>query len=133
MGIFKANPEAEVSVGFEVVRAGTYRMRIKTVEDRNSLGKNDLKICLEHTEPKESLVNSKGEALKGQAGGIFDYIMLAPDKQWKLRTLTEAVGMAWSDYDPLVELPGKEVEVVVKVEPYEGLDTNKVARYVIKK
>jgi hypothetical protein len=41
--------------------------------------------------------------------------------------------MPWADYDPCVELIGKELDVVVKVEPYEGEDRNKVARYVVQK
>jgi hypothetical protein len=71
--------------------------------------------------------------LKGLAGGIFDYIPLADDKQWKLRTITEAAGLPWGDYDPEVDLPGREITVVVKVEQYEGEWKNKVGRYVIPK
>ena len=132
MALIKANPEAEISTGFEEVRPGTYRMRIDTVEDRNPQ-KNDLKIRLVHTTPATELCGLTGEPLKGQPSSLFDYIMLASDKQWKLRTLTEAAGLPWTDYDPIADLPGKEVDVVIKLEPYEGEQRNKVARYVVPK
>jgi hypothetical protein len=132
MGMIKANLEAEVSVGFSAVKAGNYKMRITEVTDRNP-EKNDLKLKLEFVEPASNLYGVDNQPLKGNASNLFDYVMLADDKQWKLRTLTEAVGLPWGDYDPCVELVGKEVEVVVKIEVYEGEQKNKVARYVIQK
>lgn len=130
MGLINVNPEAEVSTGFEVVKATTYPVRIKEVTDRNP-EKNDLKVVMEHITPASELVNPQGEPLKGQAGSLYDYVMLAADKQWKLRAITEAAGLEWSDYDPVVDLPGREVTVVVKTDPYEGELRNKVARYVV--
>ena len=131
MSLIHANPNAEVKT-FETVRPGTYRMRIKTVEDRNP-GKNDLKITLEYVTPAAELVGLDGATLAGLPGSLFDYIMLAEDKQWKFRQLTEAAGLPWGDYDPLVELVGRELDVAVKTEAYEGELRNKVARYVVAK
>lgn len=139
MAIIKANPEAEVSVGFSTVKAGTYRMRIKEVEDRNP-DKNDLKVTLEWILPASELLGVDNAPLKGNSGNLFDYVSLdgsldekGKSKQWKLRTLTEAVGLSWSDYDPVVDLPGKELDVIVKLDTYEGEQKNKVSRYVIPK
>ncbi len=130
--LIKVNPAAEVSAGFEAVKATTYRMRIKEVTDRNP-DKNDLEVKLEHTTPASELVGVAGLPLKGQAGQVFDYIMLAEDKQWKLRAITEAAGLPWGDYDPVIDLPGREVDVALKVEMYEGEARNKVGRYVVPK
>ena len=132
MGRINVNPEAEVSTGFEAVKAGTYRMRIKEVIDRNP-EKNDLRIVLEHTTPAVELYGISGEPLKGQPSSVFDYIMLDPAKQWKLRALTEAVGLPWEDYDPIVELTGREVDVILKLEEYNGEQNNKVNRYIVPK
>ena len=132
MSLIKANPEAEVRAGFEAVKAGTYPMRVKEVKDRNP-EKNDLEVQLEHITPPEQLVGTAGEPLKGQPSGVFDYIMLADDKQWKLRQITEAAGLPWVDYDPVVELQGRELEVVLKTEDYQGELRNKVGRYVVPK
>lgn len=129
MALLKVNKDAEVKAGFETVKAGTYRMRIKEVTDRNP-EKNDLRIVLEHTAPASELCGLSGEPLKGQAGSLFDYIMLDNDKQWKLRMLTEACGLPWGDFDPVEDLVGRELDVVVKTELYEGEQRNKVARYV---
>lgn len=131
MGAFNANPQAEVSAGFEAVKAGTYRMRVKECKDRSSEGKQDYEVKLEHTLPKEELVGVEGSPLKGMPSTVYDYLMTAPDKQWKLRSITEAAGLPWQDYDPVTELIGRELDVVVKVEPYNGENRNKVARYVV--
>lgn len=129
--LIKANSEAEASVGFETIKPGTYRVRVKEVTDRNP-EKNDLRVVLELVD-MSNLLNPAGEALKGRPGSLFDYIMLDADKQWKLRSITEAAGLPWNDYDPVVDLPGRELDVVVKVEEYNGELKNKVGRYVANK
>ena len=131
MGLINVNPDAELRPDFETVKPGTYTMRIRDVEDRNP-EKNDLHITLEFVDPPMNLLNLSGQPCKA-VGIIHDYIMLDPDKQWKLRQLTEATGLPWTDYDPIAELPGKELQVVIKLEPYEGEQRNKVSRYVIPK
>ena len=118
MARFTANPDAEVSVGFSAVKAGTYQMRITDVVDRNPEGKNDIQVKLEFVQPASELFGVDNLPLKGQASSIFDYISLdgSPDpksgrsRQWKLRTLTGAVGLPWGDYDT-EELRGREVTV----------------------
>ena len=130
--LIHVNQAAEVSAGFEAVKAATYRMRVKQVTDRNP-EKNDLEVILEHTLTAGELVGTAGLPLKGQPGNVYDYIMLAPDKQWKLRGITEAAGLPWGDYDPCIDLPGREVEVILKSEPYEGELRNKVGRYIVPK
>lgn len=132
MALIKTNPEAEVSLGFSAVKAGTYRMRIVEVRDRNP-EKNDLEIKLAFVQPASELLGVDNMPLKGQAGNLFDYIMLAADKQWKFRAITEAAGLLWNDYDPVVDLPQCEVDAVVKVELYEGEQRNKIARYIVPK
>lgn len=130
MALLNVNPAAEVSQ-FEFVKAGTYPMRITKVVDRNP-GKNDLEVTLEHTTPPSELYNIQGNPLKGKPSSLKDYVMLAFDKQWKLRMLVESAGMEWGDLDPVVDLLGKEVQVVVKIDTYEGEQKNKVGRYVTK-
>lgn len=132
MGMLNVNPDAEVRTGFEPVKPGTYRMRIKEVTDRNP-EKNDLRLVLEHVTPSSELLGLNDEPLKGQAGSCFDYIMLDYDKQWKLRQVVEAAGLPWGNFDPAVDLVGLELDVVIKNEVYEGEQRNKVARYVVPK
>jgi len=130
MAIISVNPSAEVKTGFAPVKPGTYQVRIKSVEDRNP-EKNDIKIVYEFVQPASELIGIDNEPLKGNAGSLFDYIMLDNEKQWKLRQLTEACGLPWAAYDPLVELPGREVYVVVKIEEYNSEMKNKITRYVV--
>lgn len=130
--MISVNPDAEIKTGFQPVKPGTYPMRIKEVTDRNP-EKNDLKVVLEFVQPASELYGIDNEPLKGNAGSLFDYVGLSMDKQWKLRMITEAAGLPWVNYDAVVELPGKELNVVVKTELYEGEQRNKVARYVVAK
>lgn len=128
------NPQAEVSVGFPTFKAGTYSMRIVKAEDRNP-EKNDIKITLAYIDPSQLILldNSSYTGTLEAAGSLFDYLQLAEDKQWKLRTVTEAAGLPWADYDPCVDLVGREVQVKVILEEYQGEQKNKVGRYVIPK
>ena len=131
MALINANPDAELKPQFETVQAGAYAMRIKTAEDYTSQkGTEMIKISLEFVDPPMNLTNLEGQPCKA-VGNIFDYIMTEADKQWKLRQLTEAVGLPWGSYDAVVELPGKEVKVQVKLEAYEGDQKNKVGRYIV--
>ena len=134
MALMKVNMQAEVSVGFPTFKAGTYRMRIVKAEDRNP-AKNDIKVTMAYTDPSQ-LITIDEKPFMGSldaAGSLFDYLQLAEDKQWKLRTITEAAGLPWGDFDPCVDLVGKEVDVKVILEEYQGEQKNKVGRYVIPK
>lgn len=133
MALLKTNPAAEVSAGFPTFKAGVYRMRVVKVEDRNP-AKNDLKVTMAYADPSQ-LVTIDDKAYTGTldgAGSLFDYVQLAFDKQWKLRTLVEAAGLTWGDMDDQ-DLVGKEVDVKVILEEYQGEQKNKVGRYVIPK
>lgn len=130
MSIINVNPEAEIRTGFAPVKPGTYPVRIKEVTDRNP-EKNDLKVVYEFVQPASEILGVDNEPLKGNVGSLFDYVMLDNDKQWKLRQLTEACGLPWVAYDPVVELQGRELYVVVKTELFEGEVKNKISRYVV--
>jgi len=132
MARLTVNPDAEVSTGFEAVKPGTYRMKIDSVKDRNP-EKNDLEVKLVHITPASELVNIAGEPLKGIPSSIFDYVQLVFEKQWKLRSLVEACGLPWGDLDPEVDLQGREVDVVIKLEEYQGEQRNKLGRYIVPK
>jgi hypothetical protein len=130
MGLINVNPDAEVKSAFDVVQAGTYRVRIKEVEDRNPKN-NDLKVTFNFVDAPAMVTNVQNEPCKN-LGQLFDYVMLASDKQWKLRSLVEACGMVWQNLDEQ-DLVGRELDVTVKVEDYQGDKVNKVGRYIAPK
>lgn len=141
MGMLKVNPQAEASTQFPTFQPGTYRMRVKEVRDREENPqegkepKPDYMVSLEYVDPSQ-LVLLDGTPYNGSldaTGTLFDYVMKDPEKQWKLRQITEAAGLPWEDYDPCVGLLGKELDVKVKTEVYEGEQRNKVSRYIIPK
>lgn len=134
MGVVRVNPTAEAGTEFPVMKPGTYRMRIKAVEDRNNseTPKNDLKVTLEYVDGSQ-LIQLNGTPFNGKleaAGSLFDYIGLADDKQWKLRQIAEAAGLGWTDQDFAETLLGCELDVKVKIEEYQGEQKNKVGRYM---
>lgn len=129
MAMINVNPEAEVKTGFAPVKPGTYQVRIKEVTNRNP-EKNDLKVVFEYVQPASELLGVDNLPLKGNAGSLFDYVMLDTEKQWKLRQLVEACGMPWSNFDEM-DLQGKECYAIIKTELYEGETKNKINRYVV--
>lgn len=141
MAVLNVNPKAESKSEFPVFAPGTYRMRIKDVKDRSETPdegkepKPDYKLTLEYVDPSQ-LVTIDGKPFTGSldgAGNLFDYVMQDPEKQWKLRQLADAAGLSWENQDFTQTLLGRELDVKVKTEIYEGEQKNKVGRYIIPK
>jgi hypothetical protein len=133
MGKFTPNPAAEVSAGFEAVRPGEYRMRIKAAVDRASEGKTDYKLTLEHILTKAELTNVDGEPMKGNAGGVFVYLPYDSERQGMLKGAVLAMGLSWDQGFDETEFIGREIPVVLKLDTYNGVVSNKVARFVTPK
>jgi hypothetical protein len=135
MAVLNVNPAAEAGSEFPVFQPGTYHMRVKEVTDRSidpSNPKQDFKVVLEYVDPS-ALILVNGQPYEGKAdaaGSLFDYIMQAPDKQWKLRQISDAAGLQWVDQDFTQTLVGQELDVKVKIEEYQGEQKNKVSRYL---
>lgn len=124
------NPNAEVSQ-FNPVKAGTYRLKITGSEQKQSQAGNDyIEWTLKFVDPADSLTGVDGQPLKGQPSNIRLRTMLSPELQWKLRGLVEAALGSWRDFDE-DELYGKEVEVSIKEEPFEGVIRNTAGRVII--
>ena len=128
---FEVDPSAEAQTGFEDVKPGTYPMRIVEATEGvgQSSGEPNIKWRLEHVTSKDQLVNQGGKPLTGTPGGLFYYTNLTVGKQGMLRALVEAALGEWRSAES-DELLGKEVQVVVKNENYNGELRNKVARIV---
>jgi hypothetical protein len=126
MARIEVNLDTQVS-NFVAVAKGTYPMTITAVKDRRADGKQDLEIRLEHVTPAVELTGLDGQPLKGQPSGLFMYLQLATDKQWKLRQVVEAAGLTWGalDTDDLLQ---KTVNVVVDIEEYNGEMKNRATR-----
>lgn len=132
-----ANPNAEASSGFDVVRPSVYRMRIKEVLYEDSNGKPFVsekrntcwRVRFEYVD-KLGLINLQGQAAKNP-GTLTDngLVVDPPEGQGKIRGLVEACGRPWQDYDPW-ELHGWELDVKVGTEPWEGEQRNKIQRYM---
>lgn len=125
-----ANPNAEVNLAFDVVKPGTYRMRVKEItEFTASSGNTCWRVRLEFTDPS-SLSKEDGTPVKN-AGTLLDSsLVVSPaEKQGKLRGFVEACGLPWANLDS-DDLIGREVDCNIKIEEYQGEKKNSVGRYL---
>lgn len=128
---FNPNPEAEANAAFDVVAPGTYKMRVAEITDfQSAKGNSCLKIRLEYVDPS-SLLKIDGNPANNP-GNVFDngLIYEPADKQGRLRNFVEACGESWGDISDTDVLVGKEVDVKIKLDEYQGEQSNKVARYL---
>ena len=128
----EVNPDAEVS-SFETVQAGVYPMKIEECEIRSEKADgspcNGLKIRFVHTLPSASINAVDGKPLSGTPTSVIAYPSLESDKQGMLKSIVTAAGLEWEDLDT-DDLVGIELDVQIKVEQYQGNDTNKFGRAI---
>lgn len=117
------NPNTEAA-GFGYAEAGRYRLRIVKVEEKTGQAAPYLNWELEFVDP-----NIQTTTGKGKVGHIFAITTLKEDAQFRLRQLTDALGLEWGDLDTDT-LVGKELDAQVGVEEYEGNFKNVVKKYI---
>ena len=126
------NPEAEVSQ-FNPVKAGVYKMRVTGSEQKKSQAGNDyIEWQMKFVSSADELKGIDNQPLKGQPSNVRLRTMLSPELQWKLRALVESALGEWRDFDE-DELYGKEVEVKIEEEEYEGTIRNTAGRVLVPK
>lgn len=137
MSLIKVNPNVEASGGgFEVVKPGIYQMRIEGATNFPAVqeftaqsGNTCLKVRLVFV-PGQIITNLKGDEAKNPGSVVDSSLVIAPEeKQGKLRSMVEAAGIAWGDFD-FNDLVGRELNVSLKVEEYKGNQKNSVDRYI---
>jgi hypothetical protein len=132
MARLQANPAAEASMAFDVIQPGTYRLRVKSIEEKDSKatpGNRYWSVGFEYCDPS-SLVKLSGQPATA-VGGIFDNsLVVSPaDKQGKVKGFVLACGSTWGDLDS-EDLIGKECEAKIGLEEYQGEQKNTIKRYI---
>lgn len=126
------NPKAEVSQ-FNPVKASTYQMKIVGSEQKSSDKGNDyIQWTLAFVDAPDQLMGIDGQPLKGLPSQVRLITMLGAELQWKLRGIVEAALGSWRDFDE-DELYGKEVEVKVSEDEFEGTIRNRADRVIVPK
>jgi len=128
------NPDVEISGGFEIVKDGTYMMKIDTVEEKEGQKAPYLKWKLSFVQPKEELFGLDDQPIKGTPASLFVNTTLKAEAQFRLKELVLAAGGDWGDFDT-DDMLEKEVQVKLKTKLYEGdmqYDTDK-SRFIIPK
>jgi len=126
------NPAAEANASFDVVKPGTYRMRVAEItEFVSKAGNQCLKAKLEYVDPS-SLVKLD-DTPATTPGNLFDNGLIArsddPKSQGRTRNFVEACGEVWENMTNTDVLLDKEVDVKVVLDTYQGEQSNKVSRY----
>lgn len=138
MARITANPQADVDAGFDIAQPGVYPMRIEgspnmpavsEFDSKKTPGNKGIKIRLVFADPT-AVMKEDGTPAKHLGSIIDNSVLTSPaEKQGKLRSLVEAAGLPWTDFDT-EDLVGKEVMVKVEVEIYNGDKKNTARRYV---
>lgn len=138
MARISVNPNADADAGFDIAAPGVYRMRIEgsknmpavsEFDSKTTAGNKGIKIRLVFADPS-AVSTIQGQTAKNLGSIIDNSVLIAPaDKQGKLRSLVEACGLPWGDFDT-EQLVGQEVSVKVEVEEYKGEQKNTARRYL---
>lgn len=138
MARIQTNPAAEADASFDIAAPGVYRLRIQgsanmaavtEFDSKKTPGNRGIKIRLVYVDPT-SITTDKGQPARNLGSIIDNSVLIAPaEKQGKLRSLVEACGLPWSDFDT-DQLVGLEVEAKVDIEEYNGEKKNVVKRYI---
>lgn len=117
------NPNTEAS-GFGYVEAGQYRLRVVKVGQAEGPIAPYLKWEMEFTDP--NIPTTTG---KGKPGHIFENTTLKDEAQFRLRQLSDALGLEWGTLDT-DEVVGMELDAFLKVDEYQGAFSNKIAKFI---
>lgn len=132
------NPQADADSGFDIAAPGVYPMRIEgsknmpavsEFDSKTTIGNKGLKVRLVFADPS-GVQTLQGNVAKNLGSIIDNSILVSPiEKQGKLRSLVEACGISWGDFDT-EQLVGQEVLVKVEIEDYKGEPKNTARRYI---
>lgn len=112
--------DVEVSdVNYNQPKPGVYGAKIFDATPRNTDGKNDIEVIVE--------VTDKGEF---QAARLWTYVHLGEASRWKMRELTDAVGLPPKGVLDTDKLVGKKLKIKVNAGSYEGEYRARVQRFL---
>ncbi len=138
MALINVDPNAEASASFDIARPGIYRLRIEGSENMPAATRLDSKktpgnVCLRiravFADPT-SVYKVNGDPAKLLGSIIDNSLLIEPkERQGKLRSMVEAVGLEWTNFDS-DDLNGREFNAKVDVEEYNGEQKNVIRRYL---
>ena len=119
------DPAAMPSSEFTYAAPGDYTLRIVDCESKQKEGSDFgyLQWKLEFADP-----NVKGVEGNAKVGNIFEITSLKPSAQFRLRDLSDALGMTWGDFDTDA-CKGMELRAKVGIETYNGKIKNVIDRF----
>ena len=117
------DPTTEAS-GFGYVEPGKYRLRIVKVEELEGPAAPYLKWEFELVDANLTPVTGKNKP-----GHIFENTTLKVGAQFRLRQLTDALGIAWADLDTDTMI-ASEFDAQLDIKEYQGVFSNNVKKFI---
>ena len=135
MVMLQANPNAEASVAFDVLQPQEAKVRVKSIEEKDSKstpGNKLWEVRFEFVDPS-SLIREDGQTATNPGTLIDSSLVVEPlDKQGRVKAFVLACGEQWANIDS-DNLIGKELSIKTKVDTYNGEKSTKVGRYLFDK
>lgn len=100
--------DVEPGKEFEQAKPGIYSAKIIEVEPRQENGKNDIHLTVEITDPKDTYSR------------LHSYVHLGEASRWKMRELTDALGLPGKGTLDTDKMVNKNLRVKVGAGTYEG-------------
>ena len=118
------NPATQASGNFGFAPEGEYQLRVVEAEVRQGKNYPYIAWSFEFVDPNVKTVE-EGK----QVGKIFENTTLKEDSQFGLRNVTDALGLAWGEFDT-DEVKGMTLSAKVGIEEYEGTRKNVVEKFI---
>ncbi len=116
------NPETTTG-GFSYASEGRYRLRVVSCTQQEGKAYPYLRWEFEFADPNTPAVEPGKKV-----GHVFENTTLKPEAQFALRSVTDALGLEWSDFDT-EEVVGMELEASVKIKEYNGTLSNEIDKF----
>jgi hypothetical protein len=131
------NPNAEAQVAFDTIAAGTYRVRVKSVDEFVAQSGNTCwRFRFDFVDPS-SLTTVQGQPAQNPGSLIDSRFVVNPadgdtaKAQGQLRGFVEkALGLEWASLTDSDTLIGQECLAVIAVGEWKGSPTNEIKRYL---
>ena len=129
----KVDPNTDAG-GFGYADAGQHRLRVKSVElvEQAQPKFPYLKWAFEFANPNTPSADKNKDGSNKKLGNVFENTTLksGDNSQFRLRQLCDAVGMEWGDDVETDDFVAREFEAVLKIDMYNDIPSNKIAKFI---
>ena len=115
--------------GFGYAEPGETQLRITAVDYKKGQKAPYLAWKAEFVDPNTPTVEKNTDGTSKKLGNIFENTTLKVGAQFRLRQLTDALGIEWADLDTDTMI-GAEFDAQVGIDEYQGTLSNCVKKFI---